>query len=227
MNRREALSRVALLMGGALSAPLVSGVLSGCRAEPGATAEDLTVLTGDRGELVAVLTEHIIPTTDTPGAREVGVPAFIDLLLADWFPEKEREDFLHGLEDVEAGAQSAHGRPFLALEPEQQVALMRTWDEAAYSPQPSPPIDEDVAEESQAGTDAMQRQRQQEIGGDPLAEPPPPDETPGSQPFFRKELTLAGYYTSEVGMTQELQWRPVPGYYDGDVPLSEVGRAWA
>ena len=48
-------------------------------------------------------------------------------------------------------------------------------------------------------------------------------------PFFAtlKEWTLAGYYTSEVGATQELQWLPMPGRYDGDVPLEEVGRAWA
>lgn len=44
-------------------------------------------------------------------------------------------------------------------------------------------------------------------------------------PFFRmmKELTLFGYYTSEVGATQELAYHPVPGRYEGDVPYpSEV-----
>lgn len=48
-------------------------------------------------------------------------------------------------------------------------------------------------------------------------------------PFMKrlKELTLAGYYTSEIGATQELQWIAMPGRYDGDVPLTEVGRAWA
>lgn len=48
-------------------------------------------------------------------------------------------------------------------------------------------------------------------------------------PFFAtlKEWTLAGYYTSEAGATQELQWLPMPGRYDGDVALEEVGRSWA
>ena len=52
---------------------------------------------------------------------------------------------------------------------------------------------------------------------------------PDGPPFYRqlKELTLAGYYTSEVGATQELQWLAAPGRYDADAPLSEVGRAWA
>jgi hypothetical protein len=58
---------------------------------------------------------------------------------------------------------------------------------------------------------------------------PRPDDAPPETPFFRqlKELTLSGYYTSEVGATQELQWIAAPGRYDADVPLSDVGRAWA
>ncbi len=48
-------------------------------------------------------------------------------------------------------------------------------------------------------------------------------------PFFEtmKELTLVGYYTSEIGATQELQWLATPGRYDGCVPLEEIGRTWA
>lgn len=48
-------------------------------------------------------------------------------------------------------------------------------------------------------------------------------------PFFRmmKELVIVGYYTSEIGATQELKTNTVPGYYDGDVPYEKVGRAWA
>ena len=47
--------------------------------------------------------------------------------------------------------------------------------------------------------------------------------------FYRsfKELVIVGYYTSEVGATQELRTNIVPGYYDGDVPYEEVGRAWS
>jgi hypothetical protein len=48
-------------------------------------------------------------------------------------------------------------------------------------------------------------------------------------PFFAtlKEWTVVGYYTSEAGATQELQWLAAPGRFDGDVPLGEVGRTWA
>jgi gluconate 2-dehydrogenase gamma chain len=46
--------------------------------------------------------------------------------------------------------------------------------------------------------------------------------------FFRtmKELTVLGYYTSQVGATRELHHVQVPGRYDSCVPLSTIGSAW-
>lgn len=49
-------------------------------------------------------------------------------------------------------------------------------------------------------------------------------------PFFAtmKELTLVGYYTSDVGMNDELQFQPATDRYEGCIPLERVGRrAWA
>ena len=45
--------------------------------------------------------------------------------------------------------------------------------------------------------------------------------------FFRKmkELTLVGYYTSEVGATQELRRMPM-SEWKADVPYDSIGRAW-
>lgn len=47
--------------------------------------------------------------------------------------------------------------------------------------------------------------------------------------FFRsiKELTVLGYYTSEIGSKQERIYRPVPMRYKGDVLYSDVGRRWS
>jgi len=47
--------------------------------------------------------------------------------------------------------------------------------------------------------------------------------------FFRlfKSLTLFGYYTSEVGATQELAFLAIPGGYKGNFPFAKVGKAWA
>lgn len=55
------------------------------------------------------------------------------------------------------------------------------------------------------------------------------EESAGMPNFFLlfKELTMVGYFTSEVGATQVLRYEPVPGYYNGCIPFDEVGRTWA
>jgi len=47
------------------------------------------------------------------------------------------------------------------------------------------------------------------------------------KPFFgmMKEFTLAGYYTSEIGITQELLFQPAIDKFEGCIPLERVGRA--
>lgn len=49
------------------------------------------------------------------------------------------------------------------------------------------------------------------------------------KPFFAmmKEYTVVGYYTSEIGASEELKPNIVPGRYDACIPYSEVGRAWS
>jgi len=48
-------------------------------------------------------------------------------------------------------------------------------------------------------------------------------------PFFSilKELTLVGYFTSEIGATQALKYVAVPGEFHGSVPLQPGQKAWA
>jgi hypothetical protein len=47
--------------------------------------------------------------------------------------------------------------------------------------------------------------------------------------YFRmmKELTLLGYFTSEIGATQALRYSPIPGRYEGNVPYKKGDKAWA
>lgn len=58
-----------------------------------------------------------------------------------------------------------------------------------------------------------------------------PEPVPDSdlKPFFSmlKELTVVGYYTSEIGATQELNYEAVPGAFNACMPYSDAGRAWA
>lgn len=45
-------------------------------------------------------------------------------------------------------------------------------------------------------------------------------------PAFR-QLVITGYYTSEVGITQERHYLPVPGEYDGAYPYAKVKRIFS
>ena len=47
--------------------------------------------------------------------------------------------------------------------------------------------------------------------------------------YFRlmKELTLLGYFTSEIGSTQARRYAAVPGRYDACIPYKKGDKAWA
>lgn len=209
IDRREALKRTAALLGGVISIPTMSAVLSGCQPSGSGSDWSPAALSDHQNDLVIAISEHIIPATDTPGAKAAQVNRFIDGMLAESFLEKDRTQFLDGLDAVDARSQEMHGAPFLDTSAEQQVALLEALDEEAHDPQTSQNIE------------SPPYYRDDDLPADA----PPPEEAP----FFRmmKELTLIGYYTSEIGATQELRFDPVMGRYDPCVPLEEIGRAWA
>jgi gluconate 2-dehydrogenase gamma chain len=47
--------------------------------------------------------------------------------------------------------------------------------------------------------------------------------------FFEafRQLVIAGYYTSEIGMTQEREYLPVPGEYNGEFLYSKVNKVYS
>ena len=198
MDRREAVKRISALLGIAVSGPTMAGILSGCQATPGA----LRTLTGQQHELLAVMSEHIIPATDTPGAIEAGVADYIDAMLTDFYSDEQKNTFLEGLTAVEKSAEESYGSSFMKCSKEQQFELLDGLDRAAF------PDLESMSDEEKA---AFEERRQEE-----------------GRPFIirLKELTISGYYTSEIGATQELHLNPMTPYR-GDIPFSEVGKAWA
>jgi hypothetical protein len=197
MTRRQVLQGITVLLGGIVSSSLAGAILGCDRRRVGGSDWRPRSLTGEQDELISTIAELILPATDTPGAREAGVNQFIDLLLTDWLDPEESAEFLAGLAELERDCQGRFDRSFLQLTPEEQLAVLV-------------PLDEEAAELRQAARAAGRREVE-----DPS--------------FFltMKEWTLAGYYTSEIGMTQELQHLRISGSYQGCMPLTEVGRSWA
>jgi hypothetical protein len=129
----------------------------------------------------------ILPATDTPGAREAGVPAFIEHMLADWFEPDERRMFVDGLARLDALARAKGASAFAAASEAQQGEILGALEQEALGGDPGPSF----------------------LTGYRLP-------TAAPRVFFKalKELVLVGYYTSQIGATQELHWNPVPGRFE-------------
>ena len=123
MNRREVL----LLLAG--TAALPDELLAmGRTVHQKIRAGTLRALTPQQNETVATVAELIIPKTDTPGAREAGVPAFIDVMLADWGDEEQRQTFTAGLANVDERSRALFGKDFIACSPIQQAQILTDLD---------------------------------------------------------------------------------------------------
>ena len=119
------------------------------------------------------------------------------------------------------GAKAAHVGPFMALmvtdtyDDGQQAIFrdgMRKLNDAAFM----------AATPAQRLAQLEQLDREQKAYMDTRAQGAPPH-------FFRlmKELTLFGYFTSEIGCTQAMRYRETPGRFDPCVPYTPGETAWA
>lgn len=75
----------------------------------------------DERALVAAVADAILPRTDTPGALDVGVPAFVELLAAEWMSVAERDEFRDGLAAFERHAIAGYGLRWPALDAVQRA----------------------------------------------------------------------------------------------------------
>lgn len=184
MERREALKRVAYLMGGAISATTM-GVLF----------ESFTVL--DKSKMVnfsvsdeAILAEFaeiIIPTTAAcPGAKAAGLGTFIPMMIKDCYPSDLQDLFKMGLKAMDDKCFKNYGKNFVSLSETERIQVV-----------------------SELRDEAIANKRKPS--------------------FFviARDLTILGYYTSEIGCTQAREYVAIPGRYDGSAPLEPGQKAWA
>ncbi len=226
MNRREALSRVALLMGGALSAPSLMA-FEGAGLPP--TTGAAFSFSAAQQALVAEVAEHIIPRTTTPGAKDAGVGPFIEMMLKDCYRAQEQQNFLEGLADLDAKASKAHGKKFLETTSAEQVAILKQVEKETIEMMKranvkqvkvGDNVDKEVIENENVEEDKKNQKVVKEAVAAKKIE---------GTPFWRlaKELTLFGYFTSEQGATQALDYVPIPGRYEGCIPLKKGQKAYA
>lgn len=188
IDRRTALGGVVAMFGAGLFAPLARAAAAAAQQAPGIPvisegAPSSAVFSPAQRQLVSLLSERVIPTTDTPGAIAAEVPQFIEKMLADWALPADRVPILAGLDAIEARSMKDYKVSAVKATPVQQDALL---------------------------TLAMN------------------DQIPSGAAFFDafRQLVISGYYTSEIGMTQEREYLPVPGEYNGQFPYSQINKVY-
>jgi hypothetical protein len=185
MERREALKKIAYLMGGAISATTM-GVLF----------ESFTVYDPEKNtysfsatdeEILAEFAEIILPTTSSsPGAKAAGVGAFIPLLIKDCYPPKLQEVFKNGFEDMLAKSKTKFNKEFLSLNSDEKNQLMTELKQQAIDTNKEP-----------------------------------------SFFLIARDLTILGYFSSEIGCTMAREYLPIPGRFDGSAEYKPGQKAWA
>ncbi len=175
INRRIALERISLLIGGTISAPLMAGILG-----EKLNSKTYFLFSQNQKDLIAEIADEIIPTTDTPGAKAANTQNYIVKILADCYPKTDQEMFIAGLEKLNLDCKAKFGKEFLGLSISQKNEMVSI-----------------ISINNKA--------------------------------FFQliKELTVAGYFTSEIGATQSLAYLPIPGKYVACMPLEKGQKAWA
>ena len=195
MNRREALQ---LLMTG-MAIPLVPGNLFASFREARAVLESPAsahTLTPHQEATVRTMAELILPKTDTPGATDVGVTEFVDLILTEWYGEDDRSRFVSGLAEVDARTRTLFGKDFVECSPVQQAEILTA-------------LGENLMEEDEAIRDQPRLNR---------------GSRPEPKNFYSmlRRLTLTAYYTSEAGATAELNFQVIPERTAGCAAIETV-----
>jgi gluconate 2-dehydrogenase gamma chain len=150
--------------------------------------------------LLTAVADTLVPRTDTDGAVRAGIPQQIDSLLRDWASAATRAQLTGALARIDAAATATGARGFAQLKPAARQSLLRLHDTAALQAAPRGNGPLSVAEI--------------------MAGPPVMDAA-----YARlKELVVALYYSSKIGLTQELTYVHAPGKWQPSVPVTKDTR---
>lgn len=202
MNRREFLQCTTILITGASASRLGFSLTKEqnvyLATAPNYSDQKLSYLSPEQRSSLAAMTEIIIPRTETPGAIDAGVARYIELMVQEWMNEQERQIFDDGLAQMMNSIQQKYDKPFEQLDSKTQLALM-----------------EDMESEASDSSWYDMGNTMRDFVSD--------------APFICqvKELTIWGFFTSEVGGTQVLRFKPMPMTFESDIPLGTDDSSWS
>lgn len=202
IDRREAIRRVSALLGG-IALVSETALLDACSRDRSAgRAAAATSFTPDDVALLDEVADTILPETSTPGAKAAQCGAFMALMVADTYSDRDQQVFKNGLQQLDTACRQMYKTGFMAVTPTQRLALL-----------------DQIDKEQKKYMD--DRDANHAAGVDTAYENPPH--------YFRmiKELTLLGYFTSEIGYTKAMRYIEAPGRFDPCAPYKPGETSWA
>ncbi len=121
MNRRVMIKGLTLVSGSILFLP---SCLHQEEKKKAAVQLNNLSLDSDQEQLLAEIAETIIPTTDSAGAKALGLPQFVWTMVDDCYAKDDQEAFLKGLDQVEEMADQKFGRSFIKCTTEQRHEVL-------------------------------------------------------------------------------------------------------
>jgi hypothetical protein len=204
MERRELLKIIAVLTGGALIGGDV--FLSGCKTS---VKKGEGLLSADNIALLDEVGDTIIPVTDTPGAKAAKVGEFMNVYVSDCYRAEEQKAFTEGISALNKACEKQFGKDFTKLTTTERTTLLTALETEAKA------YNQQINDKEKAASEQAKKEMK-EFNGAPL-----------HYYTMIKQLTLFGYFSSEIGMKQALRFLPVPGKYDGSYPYKKGDKAWA
>ena len=119
MQRRTVIKNFIYIAGGA-------ALLPSCLHEQQGASIPLKNLrmNGGQEQLLGEVVGTIIPTTDTPGAKDLGVHQFAMVMLDDCHSKEDQEVFVKGLDQVNSLAKKQYNTSFIKCSAPQREALL-------------------------------------------------------------------------------------------------------
>jgi Gluconate 2-dehydrogenase subunit 3 len=214
LNRREAIRRASAFLAGAAfvgGSGLLAAVEKARSATPGTTA----AFSAEDIALLDEIAETILPATKTPGAKAANTGAFMALMVTDCYSPAEQQAFRDGLRKLDEATKNAHGISFIAATPSQRLGVLKELDQEQKR----------VMDAREAAD--RKRKGLAQLPGAPAATAEANVNGPAHYFRMMKELTLLGFFTSEVGATKALRYVESPGRFDSCTPYAAGDPAWA
>ena len=128
MDRRTALNKTALLLGGTILG--AEALLSGCA--PQSSKSKGVLFKAEDEALLNEIADTILPDTpDSPGAKQAGVGAFMQLIVEDCYEPADQKVVTAGLEKIRSISQQQYKQDFMVLNAVQRQSLLTGLDEEA------------------------------------------------------------------------------------------------